>query len=129
MDLDNSVPGEVNITMVDYLKEVIMGFPKEITGRAAILEAEHILKVMPEGRCVPLDEGHDEAFHQAIIQLLVACVRTGRDIQLPIAFLSTRVRTPNEDDQGKLKRLLNYIRGSVCLTLILRVEDLSVLKW
>jgi hypothetical protein len=30
MDLDYSVPGEVNITMVDYLKRVITEFPEVI---------------------------------------------------------------------------------------------------
>jgi hypothetical protein len=36
-----------------------------------------------------------------------------RDIQrTAVAFLTTRVKNPEEDDWGKLKRLLKYLTGT-----------------
>jgi hypothetical protein len=44
-------------------------------------------------------------------------------------FLTTRVKEPDEDDWSKLKRLLKYIRGTIYMPLILRVDNLNVIKW
>jgi hypothetical protein len=45
--------------------------------------------------------------------------------------LTTRVKEPDEDDWGKLKRLLKYIRATIYmpLILILRADSLSIIKW
>ena len=48
---------------------------------------------------------------------------------MEIAFLCTRVRSPYEDDWGKLVRVIRYIRGNLHLSLILRSNRLSVIKW
>jgi hypothetical protein len=39
------------------------------------------------------------------------------------------VKTPNEDDWGKLKRVLKYLNGTKYLKLKISVEDLGILKW
>jgi hypothetical protein len=46
-----------------------------------------------------------------------------------VAFLTTRVRTPDEDDWLKLKRLLRYIRITIYMPLIFRADSLNVIKW
>ncbi len=46
-----------------------------------------------------------------------------------VAFLTTRVKSPNEDDWGKLKRVLKYLNGTKYLKLNLSVDDLGLLKW
>ena len=53
--------------------------------------------------------------------------RSRRDIQTAVAFLTTRVRSPDEDDWGKLKRILKYLNGTRYLKLRLTVESLGVL--
>ena len=55
--------------------------------------------------------------------------RAHRDIQTAVAFLTTRVKTPDEDDWGKLKRILNYLKGTRGLKLMLSVNDMSIIKW
>ena len=62
-------------------------------------------------------------------QLLFVAPRARRDIQLPVAFLTTRVKKPDEDDWGKLRWVLQYILGTLHLKLTLKVEDLSTIKW
>ncbi len=48
---------------------------------------------------------------------------------MAVAFLTTRVRSPDEDDWGKLKRILKYLNSTRYLKLRLTVESLGVLKW
>jgi hypothetical protein len=129
MDLDYSVPGEVRVTMVDYLKRVITEFLEVITGGATSPAAEILFTVRPEGECEPLEEKRVIAFHHCVAQLLFASARARKYIQSGVAFLTTRVRNPDEDDWSKLKRLLRYIRCTIHLPLILRADSLNVIKW
>jgi hypothetical protein len=46
-----------------------------------------------------------------------------------MAFLTTRVTSPGEDDWGKLKRVLKYLNGTRHLHLTLSVDSLSSIKW
>jgi hypothetical protein len=46
-----------------------------------------------------------------------------------VAILTTRVQSPDEDDWAKLKRLTRYIRSTIYMTLILRANSLSIIKW
>ncbi len=46
-----------------------------------------------------------------------------------VAFLTTRVKNPDEDDWGKLKRVLKYLNGTKYLKLKLSVDNLAMLKW
>ena len=41
----------------------------------------------------------------------------------------TRVKAPNEDDWGKLKHVLKYLKGTRGLKLTLYVNDMSTIKW
>ena len=46
-----------------------------------------------------------------------------------MAFLTTRVKKPDQDDWGKLKRVLKYLNGTKHMKLKLTVENLSIIKW
>jgi hypothetical protein len=41
--------------------------------------------------------------------------------------LNNQVRDPDEDDWLKLKRLLKYIRSTIYMSLILRVESMNAI--
>ena len=47
-----------------------------------------------------------------------------RDIQTAVSFLTTRVKEPDEDDWGKLKRVLKYLNGTLHLKLTLSANQL-----
>jgi hypothetical protein len=55
--------------------------------------------------------------------------RARQDIQTAVAFLTTRVKSPDEDDWGKLNCMLKYLNGTKYLKLRLTVDNLVVLKW
>ena len=62
-------------------------------------------------------------------QLLLTGIRCRKDAQTAIAFLTTRVINPDEDDWKKLRRLLGYLKRTIKLPLILRADGVNVLKW
>ena len=76
-----------------------------------------------------LNEEQALAFHHTVVQLLFMATRARREILTAVAFLMTRVKSPDEDDWGKLKRVLKYLNGTRYLKLRLTVDNLAVLKW
>jgi hypothetical protein len=63
-------------------------------------------------------------------KLLFLSSRVRRDIQTAVAFLCTRVKQPDEDDWGKLRRVLKYLKGTRGLKLTLSaVNDMSIIQW
>ena len=53
-----------------------------------------------------LPEEQARHFHHNVAQLLFLAMRARPNIQTAIAFLTKSVREPDEDDWGKLKRVL-----------------------
>ena len=56
-------------------------------------------------------------------------MRARLDIQTPTSFLTKQVREPDKDDWGKLKRVLQYLKGTMYLKLALTVDSLNTIKW
>jgi hypothetical protein len=95
--------------MVAYLKEVIMGFPELIVGKAATLAGDRLFDIQDEKDARPLKEERVIAFHHTADRLLFMATRACQDIQTVVAFLTTRVKAPDKDNWGKLKRVLQYL--------------------
>jgi hypothetical protein len=74
--------------------------------------ADHLFKAREDGK--KLSEEQADAFHHTVYHLLFAA--NSRDIQTAVSFLTTRVQAPDEDDRGKLKRVLKYLNGTRYLT-------------
>ena len=127
MKFDYSTPGQVEISMDKYIANVIDSFPEKITGVSATPATDKLFLVRDDDR--PLPEEQAVMFHHVTAQLLFASTRVRRDIQTTVAFLTTRVKQPGEDDWGKLKRVLKYLNGTRHLHLTLTVDSLSSIKW
>ena len=69
------------------------------------------------------------AFHHSVAQLLFLCGRARPDIKTAVLFLTTRVKAPDKDDWGKLKRVLKYLWGTRYMKLTLTVDNLHTLRW
>ena len=121
--------GSLEVSMFKYLKDVIESFPETITGRAATPAHDKLFEVRDEKEARKLSVEQSAGFHHTVAQLLFMATRSRRDIQMAVAFLTTRVRSPDEDDWGKLKRILKYLNGTRYLKLKLTVESLGVVKW
>ena len=88
------------------------------------LAADHLFQVCPPFDAKLLPEEQAQAFHHTTAQLLFLS-RVHCDIQTTVAFLTTQVKAPDEDDWGKLKRVLKYLSGTRHLCLILSADSLS----
>jgi hypothetical protein len=90
--------------------------------------ADHLFKIRAPLEACLLPEQQAIAFHHTVAQLLFLS-RVRRNIQTAVDFLTTRVKAPDEDDWGKVKRLLKYLNGTQILKLTLSAESLSILQW
>jgi hypothetical protein len=127
VDIEFNDDGTLDVHMIAYLTNVIAEFPELINGRVATPAADHLFTVQDEKETKPLEE-RALAFHHTVAQLLFMSTRARRDIPMAIAFLSTRVESPDEDNWGKLKHVLKYLNGTKHLKLKLSMEDLGLLK-
>jgi hypothetical protein len=129
VDLEFNDDDTHNVPVVNYLKSVIAEFPEMITGKAAMPAANHLFTVRDKKEARALEEERAPVFHHTVAQLLFMSTKARCDIQMAVKFLTTRVKSPDEDDWGKLKRVLKYLNGTKYLKLKLSVDYLGLLKW
>ena len=46
-----------------------------------------------------------------------------------VSFLTLRLKRPDKDNWGKLKRVIKYLYGTWCLKIIIGVTLLGITKW
>jgi hypothetical protein len=131
MDLDYSEDGVFAVTMIPYIDSIHEDFPEEITSGAPTPHQDHLFKVRDESdpKYEALDDEMKAAFHHATAQLLYLSQRARRDIQTPVAFLTTRVKKPDRDDWGKLKRVLKYLKSTRSMPLRIQIDSLTKPMW
>ena len=100
--------------MTDYIMEMLDNLPEDMDGEAATPAANHLFKVNQEDPML-LDEDKSDMFHHNTAKLLFVTKRARPDIQTAVAFLTTRVTQPDEDDYKKLGRVMKYLRSTVDL--------------
>jgi hypothetical protein len=129
MIFDFSSKGKVMVTMMESIKNIIKDFPEEIVGKKTSPAADHLFTVRDPSLAKVLPEEQMMAFHRTTAQLLFLSAKAGRDIQPTTTFLTTRVRSPDEDDWGKVKRVLSYLKGTLHMPLILLADSLTLSRW
>ena len=75
-----------------------------------------------------LNEDKSDRFHHIVSKLLYVSKRARLDIDLTIAFLCTRVSKSTEQDWNKLRRLLQYLKGTLDMPRILGANGLELLQ-
>jgi hypothetical protein len=118
--------GKVQITMKDYLTEAIDESGMNIDRSVATPAKKDLFDV--DEAATPLKKDQADIFHSVVAKLLYVALRARMDILLPIIFLCTRVSKCTVQDQVKLKRVLEYIQGTLELTYTLGADDLSVFR-
>ena len=111
----------LEVSMFKYLDSIIDEFPELITGKAATSAADHMFSIRDDDEEKYLPEEKDIAFNHITAQLLFLSSRARRDIHTAVSFLTTRVKKPDKDDWGKLKRALKYLNGTRRLKLTLTI--------
>jgi hypothetical protein len=130
MTLDYSFPGQVKITMLDYVDEILAAFDKaEPKGGDTKTSAAPGSLFKVDEDCDKLAQAKAVEFHNLVAKTLYATKRERPDTCAAIAFLTTRVREPDKDDWTKLVHLMRYIRGTRTMPLILSANGSGILKW
>jgi hypothetical protein len=130
MTLDYRIRGQVRISMVDYIDEILEAFDKADPkggGTKTSAAPENLFKVNED--CTKLEPLKAVEFHNLTAKTLYVTKRARPDTCTSIAFLTTRVRAPDKDDWGKLVHLMKYLRGTRTLPLILSADGSGILKW
>ena len=130
MTLDYSTPGQVKVSMYDYVEEILTAFAKadpKAAGTKSSAAPDNLFKVNED--CEKLHTSKAVEFHNLVAKTLYATKRARPDTCTSIAFLTTRVREPDKDDWAKLVHLMKYIRGTRKMPLILSANGSGILKW
>jgi hypothetical protein len=128
MKLNYKVPGQVSIDMSEYVMHMLNGFPaQEIENKCKSPWNDDLFKV--DEKSPKLNDVKREMFHTVVAQGLFLCKRARPDISPAIAFLSTRVRAPTQEDWSKLVRMMKFLKGTVNDLLTLKADGSKVLKW
>ena len=113
--------------MYDYIDKMLADLPSDMDGVARTPVAEHLFTVNPTPK--QLNEETAMMFHHNIAKLLFLCKQACPDLQMSVVFLSTCVKSPDEDGYKKLAQVMHYLCGMVQLPLTLEAENLQIIKW
>ncbi len=115
--------------MIEYIKNIIADFPEEITTTKTTPRVDHLLVICDPSEARVLPEEQAMAFHHAMAQLLFLSAHAQQDIQPAMAFLTTWVKFSDEDDWGKVKRVLGYLKGTINMPCVLSADSLTLSRW
>ncbi|KAG7339953.1 reverse transcriptase RNA-dependent DNA polymerase [Nitzschia inconspicua] len=128
MTIDFSNTEFVQFYMHDFVNGILEETPAELLkGIPTTPAATHLFDI--DDNAEKLDSEQAITFHHLVAKLLYLCKRARPDLQLAVAFLTTRVQGPDVDDWKKLGRCLTYLRETKDEKLTLGADDLGVIKW
>ena len=94
--LDFSLNGKVQVQMFDYIDNMLGDLPEDMCGMVTSPGADHLFTMSNTGK--KLTREQSDMFHHNVAKLLFLCKRARPDIQTAMAFLTTHVMAPDEDD-------------------------------
>jgi hypothetical protein len=130
MTLDYTVRGQVKISMFDYVDQIIAALDKaepKGCGTNTSAAPDSLFKV--DEICEKLKQDKAVEFHNLVAKTLYTTKRARPDTCTAIAFLTTRVRSPDEEDWTKLFHFMRYLRGTHTMPLTLIANGSGILKW
>lgn len=128
MNIDYSLQGKVVFTMYDFFEDVIVEAPEELKSSRSCYPGDGKLFQVDEGSLL-LNNNKADIFHQTIAQQLFASKRARPDIQVCVAFLCTRVKSPTEEDYRKLAKVITYLSETIHLPLVIGSDGSGNMTW
>jgi Reverse transcriptase (RNA-dependent DNA polymerase) len=126
MNVTYTPHGTAEIIMRDYLEEAIAESKLDVRRTASSPARRDLFEI--DEASPPLEADDAEVFHSVVAKLLYVSLRARGDILLAISFLCTRVSKCTKQDQAKLKRVLEYLNGTLHYKYILGADDLKKLR-
>ncbi len=118
--------GTAEITMRNYLEEAIAESGMNIRRSAATPARRDLFEDDPNA--APLDKKVAEVFHSVVAKLLYVSIRACMDILLAIIYLCMRVSRSTTDDWEKLKRVLEYLNGTLHYKYTIGIDNVAKLR-
>ena len=112
--------------MKDYLMESMSEFGESISKIAKTPGTRKLFEVSEDS--TTLTDDKRDILHSVTAKLLYVSQCGRLDLQLAIAFLCSRVSCSTEEDWSKLRRVMEYINGSLDMYRVIGVDDLSRMK-
>ena len=97
----------LHIDMRDQVSEIIQDFSGNVNLSPSSPAARNLMNVNENSELLDKDKGDE--FHSTVAKLLYLEKRGRPDLEPTIAFLSTRVSGPNENDWYKLERVMSFL--------------------
>jgi hypothetical protein len=114
------------ITMREYLEEAISESGMDIQSTAPTPATKKLFDV--DEKSAPLTKKEGVVFHSVSAKLLYVAIRARMDILLAVIFLCTRVSKCTVQDNQKLRRLLQYISGTLDRKYTIGADDMGKLR-
>jgi hypothetical protein len=127
MILDFTQDGAMKLDMKYYIEGMLEEFPHDIKSTKTTPWTEKLLKVQEDAK--KIEETRRGTFHTFVMKAMFLCKRARPDIEPAIAFLSSRVKEPNEGDWNKLLRVMGFLKGTIDDVLTLEADDTNTLTW
>ena len=125
MKIDFLEGQNVQIDMSSYLTEAIRDSGLNIQRTAASPARKGLFTVDEDSP--ELSEAEAERFVSTVYKLAHVGLRGRSDLRPTLGFLMTRVHKPTKQDQCKLKRCLEYIKGTLGQVLVLGADDFATM--
>ncbi len=130
MKLHYTKTGTFIVDMQSYVQTMVEQFPNQDlpVGKKTVSPwTDDLFKV--NSSSPKLAKAKAEQFHTSVAQGLFLCKRARPDINPVIAFLTTRVKAPTEEDWKKLVRLMLFLRSTQTDCLILSAPENAKVMW
>jgi hypothetical protein len=122
MNLDYSEKDKFKIKMLDYVDKMLADLPSEMDSKAPSPAANHFLTV--KDYKINVDEKKAQFFHTYVAKTLFLYKRATSDLQTAVAFLSTMVKSCDEDNYKKLIQMLQFLWATRGEFLMLSADSL-----
>ena len=129
MKLDFSVAGQVSVDMRDYVTTMIEAFPDGAIpdGKVPSPWTDALFRI--DEKSPKLESARAEQFHTTTAQGLFLSKRGRPDLSPAIAFFTTRVKGPTEEDWKKLVRMMQYMKLTRDDVLTLQADKFDRMRW
>jgi len=121
---DFSIDGQCHVSMGGAIDRLLSDC--KVEGIAATPAVQNIFQI--DENAVKLSNERKSLFYSKVQRLLYLAFQFRRDILVAVSFLTTRVHSPDVDDEKKLNRVLCYLNGSREFKLIFRDEGSGLLS-
>jgi hypothetical protein len=126
MKLSFTEKGKLKLDMVDYVNNMVNDFPEELSPSNYPWN-DNLFKVDPSSKLLLKEK--KELFHTFVAKALFLCKRARPNIQPAIAFLTTWVKSPDEQDWFKLVKMMCYLKLTHKDVMVLSADNSQGIIW